>query len=226
MNLLRAALVSTALLTGHAAVGQAYRAHGTEPFWDLTITPSRIVFHRDEERDVAPTPARRPIPGGYRYLTPRFRIDVTREGRCNDGMGEREYSDRVRVYFDSSPETNLDGCGGAVLRPLRLASTGWDIVAIDGARVSGEAYRLDFDEAGRLSGQAGCNRFSGPYRETGNLLRPGPIVATRMACPGMRMTHEAKMLHLLGGPVTLRYPADGNFLVLTGSGVTVRLARQ
>jgi hypothetical protein len=38
------------------------------------------------------------------------------------------------------------------------------------------------------------------------------------------MTHERKMLRLLGGAVRIFYP-DGDTLLLTGSGVAVRLAR-
>ncbi|MBV9883987.1 MAG: META domain-containing protein [Sphingomonadaceae bacterium] len=72
------------------------------------------------------------------------------------------------------------------------------MVAIDGATVSGENHRLDFGEQGQLSGQAGCNRFSGTYAESGRTLRPGPVIATRMACPGPRMTHERRVL-VLGG---------------------------
>ena len=49
-------------------------------------------------------------------------------------------------------------------------------------------------------------------------------MATRMACPEPRMTHERKMLRLLGGSVRFSYP-DGDTMLLTGNGVTARLRR-
>ena len=50
-------------------------------------------------------------------------------------------------------------------------------------------------DAGRLSGQAGCNRFSGPYSERGHILTAGALAVTRMACPGDRMTRDARILN-------------------------------
>ena len=102
-----------------------------------------------------------------------------------------------------------------MLPPSSLADTGWAIVAIGGENVAqAEDYHLQFS-AGRIHGQAGCNRFSGPYREAIRTLTPGPMAATRMACPEPRMRHERDVLDLLSGPVRFFYP-DGDSLVLTG----------
>ena len=86
-----------------------------------------------------------------------------------------------------------------------------------------DTYALEF-AGGRLSGRAGCNRFSGTYSQTGTTLTTGPIMATRMACPG-RMAHERTVMNLLRGPVTISFP-DGDTMLLAGNGVTVRLVRQ
>jgi heat shock protein HslJ len=222
-------LLATLLLAGCATTGAAptarpYHAHGTEPFWSVTIGGGRIVYEAPDQpgADVA-APRRRPIANGYRYLTPAMRIDVTHV-RCNNGMGDRYYADTFQVYFPGA-DRPLDGCGGAVLPPATLADTGWGIVRIDGAAIApAEDYLLQFDGEGRLHGQAGCNRLSGPYSEAGETLTPGPIMSTRMACPEPRMTHERKLLGLLSGPVRFSYP-DGDILLLTGNGVTVRLRR-
>lgn len=43
--------------------------------------------------------------------------------------------------------------------------------------------RLQFDADGQLSGDGGCNRFSGGFQLDGEKLTIGPVAATRMACP-------------------------------------------
>lgn len=222
-------LLSVLLLAGCAttnatiAPSQVYRAHGTEPFWGVTIGGGRIVYTAPDQPGVdvaAPRPRR--IANGYRYVTPAMRIEITHV-RCNDGMGDRYYADTFQVYF-SGADRPLEGCGGITLPPDTLNDTGWGIAAIDGGEIApAETYGLQFGD-GRLSGQAGCNRFSGPYAETAGTLTAGPIMSTRMACPEPRMTHERKMLRLLRGPVRFRYP-DGDTLLMTGNGVTVRLRR-
>ena len=200
--------------------GEIYRALGTEPFWTVTIAEGRMTYEGlGERRFSVPAPAARPTFNGRRYETDRLTLDIT-HGECSDGMSDRRYADTVLVLIDGR---TLHGCGGEILAPASLAGTAWSIVEIDGAAVSGEAYHLRFGE-GRISGQAGCNRFSGSYSESESVLTAGPIAATRMACPGPRMDHERRVLELLSGPVRIEYP-DGDTLQLAGSGGTIRLRR-
>jgi heat shock protein HslJ len=218
-------LILPAALALSAAAPPPYLAHGTEPFWSLSITGNRIVYEPADGygQRIAVTVRPRAIRGGRIYATRRLTVEIRREGRCNDGMSEREYADTVRVRFGPGGRA-IEGCGGALLAPERLAGTGWGIVAIDGRPIRpAENYRLEFGD-GRLDGQAGCNRFSGPYSESGLTLRPGAIMSTRMACPEPGMTHERRMLRLLGAPVRYSF-ADGETLLLSGSGVTARLRR-
>jgi heat shock protein HslJ/uncharacterized membrane protein len=210
-----------------AASPETYRALGTEPFWNIAIGGGRIVYSTPEPRerlDLPASAARAAPGGGRRYVTDRFTMDVSRAGRCSDGMSDFDYPDTVRVTFAGGGRV-LDGCGGPVLPPESLADTRWSITGIDGETLPrADNYVLGF-AGGRLSGQAGCNQFSGSYTEANNMLTSGAIMATRMACLGPRMTHERRVLQLLRGPVRLSYQ-DGRTLVLTGNGVTVRLYRQ
>jgi heat shock protein HslJ len=201
-----------------------YRAHGTEPFWGVTITGNRIRFEVPGDGGTEAVARPRAIRGGRIYESRRLTVEI-RRGRCNDGMSDRYQADTVRVWVGPRTGRGLEGCGGATLPPASLADTGWSIVAIDGeAIVPAENYHLQFGE-GRIQGQAGCNRFSGPYREAVRTLIPGPIVATRMACAPPRMRHERRVLRLLSGPARFAYP-DGDTLVLTGNGGAIRLRRQ
>jgi heat shock protein HslJ/uncharacterized membrane protein len=224
---LRLAVVAGAMALGAPALAMPgpsgqYHAYGTEPFWDLRIGGGRMVYQVVDEPPVSvATPRPRVIPHGRRYATARMTVEITRDGRCNDGMSDRYYSETVRIWFGRRVGRPLDGCGGMRVSPPTLVGSRWKIVAIDGRAVSGDAYFLEFDE-GRLSGQAGCNRFSGPYSEVRPTLRPGTIISTRMACPGQRMENEARALRVLSGPLSMAFPR-GDILLLAGRGGTMRL---
>lgn len=201
-----------------------YRAAGTEPFWGLRIGGGRMVYSSPDQPSVSvATPRPRAIRNGRRYATSRLTVEITREGACNDGMSERYSAETVRLWFGRRTGRTLEGCGGAAVPPPTLTGSQWRIVAIGGRPVSGDNYILEFSE-GRLSGQAGCNRFSGPYSETRPTLRPGAIAATRMACPGAAMDNERRALRILAGPLAMVFP-DGDTLVLSGRGGAMRLRR-
>lgn len=197
----------------------AYRALGTEPFWSVTIADGRVTYDSPDGGFSVDAPAARPTVNGRRYETPRLTVDITRT-LCGDGMSERRYADTVIVIREG---TTLNGCGGDILPPERLADTDWTIVEIDGQAVQGLNYMLHFT-ADRLSGLAGCNRFSGGYTQSGETLTIGPVAATRMFCPDPGMDHERRALQLLSGPVRTSYD-DGDTLILTGNGGTMRLQR-
>jgi heat shock protein HslJ len=199
-----------------------YHAYGTEPFWDLRIGGGRMVYEVVDQRPVSvATPRPRVIPLGRRYATARMTVEITREGRCNDGMSDHYWSETVRIWFGRRVGRPLDGCGGVRVSPPTLVGSRWRITAIDGRAVSGDSYFLEFDES-RLSGQAGCNHFSGPYSEVRPNLRPGAIISTRMACPGQRMENERRALRILSGPLSMAFPR-GDVLLLAGRGGTMRL---
>ena len=218
-------MIAWMLAAAAAAQGPApapdYSASGSEPFWRLEIRGHRMTFSPNDGSAgamAAALPRRQPVRGGYRLITRQYTVQV-RHLVCED-EAERAYRDTVTVTVRGR---SYRGCGGTLLPPEVLANTDWRIVAIGGTPVDGDAYAMSFFE-GRISGQAGCNRLSGPYRQRGNVLTAGPIAATRMACPGPRMAHERAVLQLLRGPVAISY-LRGDIMALSGSGVTVRLER-
>jgi heat shock protein HslJ len=208
-------LSGCATIAGTAPDSGPYRALGTEPFWSVTVAGGRMTYaapDADGFSVVAP-----PRDGG-RDETARLTLAITHR-RCGDGMSDRVYPDTVTATVDGR---TLHGCGGAPLAPETLAGTNWSVVGIDGDAVRGDAYVLRFEDE-RLSGRAGCNSFGGPYHVEGDTLTAGPLMATRMACPGARMTHERNAMRVLGGPV--RIDRDGDTMVLSGSGGEIRLRR-
>ena len=198
-----ALLLSVAAPAPALALAQpaTYHAVGDEPFWRVTITPRRMHFEQLSERSMTvatPRPAH-PRYMGRIYATPRLRISI-RTTPCSTGMGETMYADEVTVTVDGR---TLHGCGGASVEPVNLINTSWRITAINGRVVPADRpYRLEFTD-GRLSGRAGCNSFGGGYQLNGNRLTAGPLMSTRMACPG-RMADEQTVLRILRAPVASR----------------------
>jgi heat shock protein HslJ len=81
------------------------------------------------------------------------------------------------------------GCGdeeqtaGAPARQMQLAGTQWvlDVSAL-GVSDAGSVSSWIAFERDRVSGNDGCNTFSGSYQADGSTLTFGPLAGTRMAC--------------------------------------------
>lgn len=201
----------------------AYIALGTEPGWTLEISPARLNYDGDygETKIIVPNPGAKPSMNGRIYATDRLSV-VIKQAPCSDGMSDRRYADSVRIVADGK---TLQGCGGKILPPDTLAGSNWSFVSIGGAPVAKDRpTALQFDGA-RLSGSAGCNRFSGRYTAADGNLTAGPLMATEMACPGAGMVQENVFFKLMAAPVRLTFADDGT-LILTGEdGKTAVLRR-
>jgi heat shock protein HslJ len=201
----------------------SYFALGTEPGWTLEITPGLLNYDGDygDTKILVPNPGAQVSFSGKRYRTDRLAVTIT-HGECSDGMSDRRYRDRVTLVADGK---TVQGCGGGILPPTELAGTSWTFVSIGGAPVAKDRPTSLAFEAGRLSGSAGCNRFSGSYKREGGMLTAGPLMATEMACPGPGMTQENDFFHLMRGPVSLDFPSDGTLILTGAEGRTAVLKR-
>lgn len=126
----------------------------------------------------------------------------------------------AKAYRVQNGQLQLLGEDGAVRatfdpQSTKLAGTSWRANAINNGRgavqglVSGSAVTLAFDDQGRISGSAGCNRYMGRYTVSGATLTLSPTASTRMACPDERLAEqEVAYLKALGTVSTLRMEAD------------------
>jgi heat shock protein HslJ len=107
----------------------------------------------------------------------------------------------------------------------------WQIEDLNGGGPVAQS-RLMFDPGdqgtSRLSGTAGCNRFSGNWKQDGATLQLGPMAATRMACPPPAMEIEQRVVALLEAANSVTYTADGAAILVTPDGrkLTLRKAAQ
>jgi heat shock protein HslJ len=100
----------------------------------------------------------------------------------------------------------------------KLTGGTWTVVSINGARVlAGRAAVIGFAAGdghdGTVSGSAGCNRFNGAWRQSGDAIEIGALAMTRMACGPAVMAMEAKLTGVLGAVRRVYF----------GTGDTVRL---
>ncbi|HWW58731.1 MAG TPA: META domain-containing protein [Sphingopyxis sp.] len=201
----------------------AYMALGTEPGWTLEITPSRLNYNGDygETKIMVLNPGAKTAANGRTYTTERLKVEIV-QAECSDGMSDRRYADTVTLTADGR---TVKGCGGAILAPTELAGTSWSFVSIGGTPVAGDRpTSLQFDGT-RLSGSAGCNRFSGTYAVDGRTMSAGPLMATEMACPGAGMAQENAFFGLMRSPVSLSFPTDGTLILTGAEGRTAVLKR-
>jgi heat shock protein HslJ len=63
---------------------------------------------------------------------------------------------------------------------------GQPVIPVTGPR---ELHLIFSGDSGRVSGSAGCNRFSGTYTLTGR-LQFGPLMSTKMACAEDRLNRQ------------------------------------
>ena len=80
--------------------------------------------------------------------------------------------------------------------------------------LDGTTLTANFGEDGTLTGNSGCNDYSGPYKITSNQIGIGPLSSTRKACsdPAGIMEQEAQYLAALENAQV--FIVDGNTLEL------------
>ncbi len=99
-----------------------------------------------------------------------------------------------------------------------LANTAWTVVSIGGAVTLADAQpTMAFAPDGTVSGSAGCNQYSGPFRTDGDRITVGALASTLIGCEGDRGAQELAFTSGLSGATNWRQIENGNLLL---SGVT------
>jgi heat shock protein HslJ len=200
-----------------------YIARGNEPGWILKMDGKTLDYQGDygSTKIKVAQPEGRPSFNGMRYVTDRLTVDITYASCADDMSGER-YSDSVLITAEGK---DLKGCGGRKLPPESLDGTAWTIITMDQMptldAIKTEVRFVD----GKITGTAGCNRFTGSYSHNSNVLTFGAIASTRMMCPEKQMAQETKFLALLKGTVTKRYSVEGNLILANENGQRATLKR-
>lgn len=104
--------------------------------------------------------------------------------------------------------------------PGSVAGTDWRVVAVnDRATPPAGEFFMNF-EARRFGAKFGCNGMGADYVQRGDIIDPGPVVGTQMACPDMSYETQAgvvlanDMRAEWNGPGALRLVNRGGSIAL------------
>jgi heat shock protein HslJ len=91
--------------------------------------------------------------------------------------------------------------------------------------IVGTTITASFD-AKNISGNGGCNSYSGPYETDGTKIRIGPVAATQRACLEANVTQqESEYLAALDAVRTFGIDQNGATLFRADGGIAVTMAR-
>lgn len=205
------------------AIETSFRAIGTEPFWSVRIDQDQMTLSRPYDQQLidnivlTETLANRhgrAYKAQYDGHSLEFRIA---HQLCEDQMAGAQYPAQVRLTLDD--ETFM-GCGGDRERLFRGAE--WVVEDLAGAgMIDRSRITLEFLDEGRVAGRASCNRYTGSYQLTGEVLSFGQQATTMMACAPALMDQERKFLGLMSEVVDGRIGRRGELLLRTAAGDTI-----
>lgn len=112
----------------------------------------------------------------------------------------------------------LGACAAPAPAPEPLWGSEWQLQSVAGqAALPQPAATLVFAQAGQAAGHGSCNRFSGAVEIDGNRLTFGPLMSTKMACPGGASEQESRYLGAL--QKAQRYEVQGDTLLIHAQGM-------
>jgi len=128
----------------------------------------------------------------------------------------------IRSYFSKGENLILEikmESGSMIFAPSApagLPGTSWEVISYNNGReavvslLTGTDISLIFGTDGQVSGNAGCNTYSGGYQASGKALKVGPLAGTRMFCdtPAGVMEQEQQYLAALQNAAAFEIAGD------------------
>jgi heat shock protein HslJ len=131
----------------------------------------------------------------------------------------------AKTYTVKGNELSLFDSGGSTLavydaQTQDLSGTSWNVISYNNGKQAvtsvmiGSSLTADFGSDGTLSGNSGCNTYSGAYKLNGAQITVGPLASTKKFCndPAGVMDQESQYLAALQSAAS--YLVEGNTLEL------------
>jgi heat shock protein HslJ len=127
----------------------------------------------------------------------------------------------------ASPSASGGVAGASATAPLTdpdLIGTEWALGDLPGQALADVRPTISFSGDGTVTGNAGCNTFSGNYTADGSNLTFGPLASTQMACEGAKGTVETAYLSALQATTAYEI-TDAGELKLTAGATTLTFTK-
>jgi len=124
----------------------------------------------------------------------------------------------------ASPAGGGGASGTAPLTNPDLVGTEWVLGDLPGQVLADIRPTISFSGDGTVSGNAGCNTFSGTYTVDGSNLTFGPLASTKIACEGAKGTLETAFLGAIQATTTYEI-TDAGELELTAGATTLTFTK-
>jgi heat shock protein HslJ len=127
----------------------------------------------------------------------------------------------------ASPSAGGAGAGASATAPLTnpdLVGTEWILGDLPGQVLADARPTISFSGDGTVTGNAGCNTFSGAYTVDGSNLTFGPLASTKMACEGAKGTLETAFLGAIQATTAYEI-TDAGELKLTSGATTLTFTK-
>jgi uncharacterized lipoprotein YbaY/heat shock protein HslJ len=216
------------MMTRVSSQGEAaFKATGNEPGWRLDIDDRQItlLMNNGGRRVVATRSAPQTDGDTTRYASTADGqpLTATITNRvCSDNMTGMPYPNTVVVLFGGQ---ELKGCGGDPADLLQGAE--WVIEDLNGRGiVDSSRGTLNFTADGAVSGRSFCNSYSGKYTLTGETLSISMVASTLMACAPALMNQEKLFTDVMAGVRRFEIGADGDLVLHSSDGRTIRARRE
>jgi heat shock protein HslJ len=116
----------------------------------------------------------------------------------------------VACLFTVACSTGPGGSPSGGPGDVGLANTSWTVTSLAGVPTVGQALpTMTFSADGRVSGNSGCNQYSGTYRTDGSAISITNIASTMMMCAGPGADVEGLFLKGLNSATAWQRTEDG-----------------
>jgi heat shock protein HslJ len=126
----------------------------------------------------------------------------------------------VMALSACAAKTSATSLPGSAWTLASYGTVGKAIPAAEGVPTS-----LVFSKDGQVSGNLGCNSFSGSYEVQADEIVLGPLASTLMACPDPQMEQEGTAFQVLTGTVRFTL-GDGTLTITAPGGMTLLIFSQ
>ncbi|MEX2476292.1 META domain-containing protein [Marinobacter sp.] len=205
-----------------SALGSPFSARGNEPFWRIALVGNELTLSRLEEAtETLVSRVAERNDKGQTLRAGRDGLGLTMDVApqlCVDSMSGMPYPNQVRLRLNDEVMT---GCGGDPERLLQGVE--WVVDDIGGYGAFDESQvTIAFLNDNRLVGQASCNRYTGSWTLTGEVLLLDLEAGTLMACDQALVEQEQRFLEIMAEVNGFSIAPGDELILSTPSGKTLR----